>query len=144
MVAIDPGTKNVGIAFPNRFFTLTKNGIGKAGLVDLARRTYEEVKNEHIIIIEDYAHGGMFNKEEAEFVGMLLLLLEPHHPNITMMPILSVKKCMTGDGSANKSKVMKAVREHYGIESKITHECDALAILYAYEKLDVSNWNYNL
>lgn len=144
MVAIDPGTKNVGIAFPNRFFTLTKNGIGKAGLVDLARRTFEEIKNEHIIMIEDYAHGASFNKEEAEFIGMLFLLLEPYHPYIVMMPITSVKKAMTGDGRATKSKMMKAVKEHYKIDSKINHECDALAILYSYKVLDTEKWSFNL
>ena len=144
MVAIDPGTKNVGIAFEDRYLTITKNGFGKSGLADLARRTYEEVKNEPVIIMEDYAHGGMFNKEEAEFVGMMLLLLEPHHPEIVMVPIRSAKKTMTGDGSASKSKMMKAVREHYKIESQITHECDALAILYTYKTIDTKKWSYKL
>lgn len=144
MVAVDPGTKNVGIAFKERYLTLVKNGIGKAGLVDLARRTYEEIKNESIIIMEDYAYNASFNKEEAEFVGMMLLLLEPNHPDIVMMPIRSAKKAITGDGNASKSMMMKAVRERFKIESKITHECDALAILYAYEQLDSTKWTYKL
>lgn len=144
MVAVDQGTKNVGIAFEDRFFTITKEGYGKPGLIDLAKRVVDIIKNEDLVILEEYAHGGMFNKEEAEMVGMLFLLLQEYHPKICMLPITLIKKTVTGDGRAKKSKVMKAVKGIYNIESVISHECDALAFLYTYKNIDCSKYCFNL
>lgn len=140
MVAIDPGTKNMGIAFdsPERFFTLVKEGYGKIGLIHLVERVVKEIKDEKVIIFEDYAHStSSFNKEEGEVMGMLFMALynAGFDGEICFVPITTAKKAVTGNGKATKAEVMKGVMNLYKIESKITHECDALALLYTYKHL---------
>jgi Holliday junction resolvasome RuvABC endonuclease subunit len=137
IVAIDPGTKNVGIAhYDNEIFfdTLLKKESGKMGVINLVKKTIGYIKtvNPEYIVLEDYAHSSNFNKEEAEFMGMLYFALYSHSINcdICLVPITSVKAYMSS-GKATKSEVMKSISLKTGIAKKdmTSHSADAISIL---------------
>jgi Holliday junction resolvasome RuvABC endonuclease subunit len=134
--AVDPGTKNIGIATDAKYHTIVKNQLGKSGLFDIAEELIREIRlyNPDLISIEDYSRGGMFNIEEAEIVGIILYLLQGFNCDIMFMPIGTHKKVTTGSGRASKTDIKKAVKEIYNIKTSVTHEADALSILYTTKK----------
>ncbi len=137
IIGIDPGTKNVGVAFYDnniRTITLKKKSSGKLGLIELLISLTQEIQEfkPEFIIIEDYAHSSNFNKEESEFMGMFYYSLYKSGINcdICLAPITTIKSYIS-KGTASKSIVTKRIAELTGISKKelTSHSADATAIL---------------
>jgi Holliday junction resolvasome RuvABC endonuclease subunit len=148
MIGIDPGTKNIGVAIDSsNYKTFVKSGYGKDGLIALVKDvvSYLLSFNDRHLLFEDYAHGGMFNKEEAEVMGIFYTLLSMNGQwEISLIPITTNKKIITGNGRASKVEVIKCICDYYGINTKVSHECDALGLLITASRIDLAGKTFKL
>lgn len=86
-----------------------------------------------IVVVEDYAFSsGFFRVEQAEVIGQLKLFIV-NNSNYCYIPIppTTIKKTVTGDGRATKSKVIKTVKG-LGYKVNNSHEADSIAVALTY------------
>lgn len=82
------------------------------------------------VAMEDYAYGKTFNREKmGELGGVVKMALYGNDKTVTMIPPRSLKKFMTGKGTASKEEMVTAVQK---LEPSITNHnlADAYAIAY--------------
>lgn len=89
------------------------------------------------LAIEDFAFGGNFNAQQGELIGALKYLAYKSDSidEVTFIAPNTAKKCVTGNGRATKGQVKKAMSDIVGQKIKSSHEADACAMLYTYNKI---------
>ena len=100
-----------------------------------------------IIVIEDYGFGGkFFNVDVAELVGMLKVMFKYHNikSKIVFLAPNTTKKCITGNGKAKKSAMVKGIKQILNLDKKVklvSHEADAIALIVTIQKYLTKGFN---
>jgi crossover junction endodeoxyribonuclease RuvC len=144
--AIDPGVENIGIAIKDiddRIVLGTivgsENIVGIEKVSLMIKKVMEFISSfePDYIVIEDYGFSGkFFNVKVAEIVGILKYVIykEKISCNVGFVAPNTIKLHIAGKGNATKAEVKSAVKKIFGNICKNSHEADALALLYLYNK----------
>lgn len=142
ILGIDPGVEYTGVAVLSNGKVTAKtiralSGLGSERLISIARQVVDFIiaSKADIVVFEDYGFGGgFFNVEVAELMGMIKWRVNEFSLPITLCFLApnTVKKIIVGNGRATKAQVKKAVSEI--IETKVSHEADAVALCLVYDK----------
>lgn len=98
---------------------------------------YIKANNIKQIVAEDVNVGKFFAsmRKMSEFRGILREVCESLWLNEPIfVPVKANKKCLTGDGNASKKKMMRAVKQKFGIDPIDDNHADAIGVYYYYIK----------
>lgn len=136
ILGIDPGTANLGTCVLDsaRMSILTYNNTRVHNYTDL----YTFIKDyivgycvTHVAIEKPFFTSATLtsNVGTLEVIGIIKYCLE-EFPSVTMKQYspAHIKKVFTGNGKADKKDIIKEAQSKYGIETKVTHVADAIAI----------------
>lgn len=136
ILGIDPGTVNLGICILDSASrsVLTHNNIrvhSYTALYKLIQDYIIEYSVTHVAIEKPFFTSATLtsNIGTLEGIGIIKYCLEAF-PKVIMKQYspAHIKKVFTGNGKADKQDIIKEAKSKYGVETKITHIADAIAI----------------
>ena len=150
ILAIDQSLSNSGIAvhhwgeiinqdpIPNFSYhnikpPKTLKGVLRIGHIEGVLTDYLHKYKADTLVIEDYAYSASYQAHQAgELGGALKMLAFELGLPCVIMPIGIHKKFTTGNGSAKKDLMIKAVYKGYGVDVDDHNLADAVSILRTY------------
>lgn len=150
VVGVDKALLNTGICCnaSGNFTTILiqeKRLHGAERLASIRRQVllYLDGFNPELIAMEDYSYGSINRPFDLGELGGVLKLtfLERKVPYILVPPKM-LKAFVAADGSANKDKVMRLVRERYGVWTENDNIADAVALARFAEVFLTGQSNY--
>jgi crossover junction endodeoxyribonuclease RuvC len=139
IAGIDPGVQNLGISLLD-----TSN----MSVIEVLKYTWEDsyfLLEEFLLdFLDDRADDISLEKpfftpltlakniRTLEVIGIIKLAAQKLGLSVYEYSPTTIKKTITGNGRADKKEIIQSVSDRFQINTKVTHEADAIAIAYTH------------